>query len=631
MGELREVCDDALAGQGRLVMLVGEPGIGKTRTAHELALYAENHGAQVVWGRCYEEEGTPPYWPCLQTFRAYVQQAGVEELAADMGVGAGCIAEIVPELRLKLPDLETAPALDPEAARSRLFDSITTFLKNASQRQPLMLVLDDIHWADRSSLLLLEFLARELAESRLLLVGCYRDTDLFRQHPLTETLAQLSREPVFSRQILQGLSQAELGQYTEAATGIELSQEAAGVLYGHTDGNPFFMAEVVRLLAESGELTAEAIGAPEGLGIPEGVREVIGRRLNGVSQECNEALATTSIIGREFDFRLLNILSAEMSEDRLHQAVEEAVSFHLVEEAPGEMDRYQFSHALIQQTLAEEMTTSRKVRLHARIGEALESLYGDQVEAHAAELARHFAEGQTSIGPDKLVRYSLLAGQQALATYSWEDALAHFERGLIARGMGPSGTDAASQAAADQEAADLLFGLGRAQLATRERRQAGIASLRRAFEYFAEAGNVTRAVAVAEYPGGTDTVEMIDRALGIVPPDSHEAGRLMSRYAGVLGRSTGDYDGGQAMLRQALTIARRVGDETLEMRTLAQAGRLAYDQLRHEETLQWSLSAIELARRIDDPRSEVIARFYAVGANYTLGNLEEAARHANEA
>ena len=385
----------------------------------------------------------PPYWPWVQAMRAYVQRTNAEQLITEMGPGAGDIAEIVPDIRGKLPDLEKPPALEPQAAGFRLFDSITTFLKDAAQNQPLMLVLDDLHWADRSSLSLLEFLARELGESRLLLVGCYGDTGLSRQHPLAETLAQLSREPIFRRQTLRGLAEDEFEQFIEATTGFELARQLTGTLYAHTEGNPFFMTEVIRLLSESGELTAEHIGTPEGLRIPEGVREVIEQRLNRLSDECSQVLTTASIIGREFDFRLLGSLIENIGEDQLLGAVDEAVSARSIEEVSNRAERFQFSHALIQQTLAEEMTTTRRVRLHVRIGEVLEELYGTDAESHAAELAHHFAEAQTLTGPDKLVRYSLLAGERALASNPWEDALTHFERGLVARDLSLSGTEAA--------------------------------------------------------------------------------------------------------------------------------------------------------------------------------------------
>jgi predicted ATPase len=156
MSELKTALEDALSGQGRLVMLAGEPGIGKTRTAQELAAHAEVLGAQVLWGWCYEEEGAPPFWPWLQPIHSYVQQRDPEQLRSEMGLGAADIAEVIPEVRDKLPGLAPSLALQPEQARFRLFDSITTFLRNAAQSQPLMLVLDDLHWADKPSLLLLQ-------------------------------------------------------------------------------------------------------------------------------------------------------------------------------------------------------------------------------------------------------------------------------------------------------------------------------------------------------------------------------------------------------------------------------------------------------------------------------------------
>jgi predicted ATPase len=182
-----------------------------------------------------------------------------------MGPGASDIAEIIPEVHAKLPDLEPAPALEPEQARFRLFDSITTFLKNAAQSRPLVLVLDDLHWADKSSLLLLQFLARQLSDSHLLVLGCYRDVDLSRQHPLAETLAQLSRLPVFQRVLLRGLSQEDTSGFIEATAGVPPPPGLAETIYEHTEGNPFFMKEVVRLLSEQGELRAPSTSSVQPL------------------------------------------------------------------------------------------------------------------------------------------------------------------------------------------------------------------------------------------------------------------------------------------------------------------------------------------------------------------------------
>ena len=274
------------------------------------------------------------------------------------------------EVRAKLSGLETSPSLELEQARFRLFDSITTFLKNAAQTQPLMLVLDDLHWADKSSLLLLQFLAREMAASRLLVVGTYRDVELSRQHPLSETLAQLSREQVFRQQLLGGLSQEVTPSLIQAAIGILPSQVVAETIFAHTEGNPYFMTEIVRLLAERGELTEEGIGGAEGLRLPDGVREAIGQRLNRLSDECNQVLTTASVIGREFSLRLLERLMDSFSEDRLLDVVEEAVGAKVIEELAGLGERYQFTHGLVQETLGSELLVARRVRLHAQIGRA---------------------------------------------------------------------------------------------------------------------------------------------------------------------------------------------------------------------------------------------------------------------
>ena len=629
MAELTSTLEEALSGQGRLVMLVGEPGIGKTRTTQELASYAESRGAQVFWGRCYEDEGTPPYWPWVQTMRSYVQQASREQLTAEIGSGAAAIAEIVPEILGKLPGLETPPALDPEAARFHLFDSITTFLKNAAQNQPLMMVLDDLHWADRSSLLLLEFLARELGEARILLVGCYRDTDLSRQHILTETLAQLSREPVFRRQVLRGLSQDDLGEFINLTTGVQLPQNLNDTLFAHTEGNPFFMTEIIRLLSESGELTAEHIGTPEGIKIPAGVREVIGQRLNRLSERCNEVLTTASIIGREFDFRLLNILNGEIFEEQLLQSVQEAVSFHLIEEVPGRMDRYQFVHALVQQTLTEEVTTSRNVRLHARIAEALEQLYAADVEAQAAELAYHYSEAEAVLGTERLGHFSRIAGERALAAYAFDEALVFLSRALEVR-EGETGPHLAERAT-DEDTAAILLALGYAQAALDQINDA-LTSFHRAFDLYTSMGNVPKAVEIASYghsgyliPGMSD---VMPRALDLVDPDSHDAGNILANYGYALGATGDGLDSGLAALERALAISKHENDKVLEARTQANMANVYGFHLHWEECLNAGSRAIELCMALDDFQSEMRARIWVATAFIANGDPEQASFHS---
>ena len=624
MAELTSVLEDAMSGRGRLVMLAGEPGIGKTRTAQELAVLAEQRGAQVLWGWCYEGEGPPPYWPWVQPMRTYVQQAAAEQLAAEMGPGA---AEIVTEIRGKLPSLETPTVLDPESARFRLFDSITTFLKNAAQRQPLMLVLDDLHWADRSSLLLLEFLAREIGTSSLLVVCSYRDAEVSRRHPLSQTLGTLVREQIFHRVQLDGLTQQDVGELVEGSAGITLTLEAAEVIHKRTDGNPFFVGEVTR------QVNLDTITEDQGWAsiIPEGVRDAIGRRLNRLSDQCNQMLTTASVIGQEFEFKSLKSLMGDTAEDQLLAAMDEAVGAHLIDELLQSVGRYQFTHALIRETLLEELSTTRQVLLHARIAQALEELYGDSVETHAAELAHHFSEAQTLTGPEKLARYSLVAGERALATHAYEDALVHFERGMAASDIALSGTETAP----NEEAADLLFGMARALSATRVGPQFVAASIKlsRAFEYYAEAGNVAQAVAAAEFPIAPlparlpGVAQLIARALTLVPADSHEAGRLLSRYGGVLGAAEGNHEGGQEALGRAIAIARREGDVALEVQTQAYAANVSGVHLRWQECVDNGLRAIELSMGDEHSWSDMSARYWTAVPLLLMGDVDAARPH----
>ncbi|MFQ6030094.1 MAG: serine/threonine-protein kinase PknK, partial [Dehalococcoidia bacterium] len=607
MGELKAALEDALSGRGRLVTLVGEPGIGKTRTAQELATYAGLRGARVLWGRCYEEQGMPPYWPWVQAIRSYVRERDPEELRSEMGAGAADIGEVVSEVKECLPDLTPPSGIDsPEQARFRLFDSITAFLKEASRKQPLVLVLDDLHWADQPSLLLLQFVARDLGGVRLLVVGTYRDVELSRQHPLAETLGELTRERMFQRVLLRGLRPEDVTRFIEVTSGISPPPGLVQSVYTQTEGNPLFVTEVVRLLVQEGEMTPERTDQHESwnVRIPEGVREVIGRRLNRLSQRCNETLTVASVVGREFTLDQLKRLIDDLSEDRMLEVLEEGLAARVIEELPRTVGRYQFTHALIRETLVEELYTARRVRLHARIAEMLEELYGASVEANAAELAYHYGEAEAVTGPDKLVRYSLLAGEWALARYAHEEALSYFQRAIAAKEGQP----------VDSGTAALLFGLGRAQVAVLERYQVGeaVANLRRAFDFYISEGDVPHAVEIAEYHiinqgSQAELKEMVVLALDLVSQDSHEAGRLQSRYGYLLGIMEGDYSRAQQAFSRALSIARREQDLTLEMWTLAYSSYVDFYHNRFQEVREKNARAIELSQHLDSPRCEAQA------------------------
>ena len=261
------------------------------------------------------------------------QELEPENLLSIMGPGAADIAQVVSEIKERLPDLPPPPTLEPEQARFRLFDSVTNFLRNASKLQPLVVILDDLHWADKPSLLLLQFLARELKDAGILVIGTYRDMELGRQHPLSQTLGELSRQGLSARITLRGLTEPDVARFIEMTAGIKPSENLVKTVYQQTEGNPFFLSEIVRLLVVEGQLERPQVTSASAVRIPEGVREVIGRRLDQLSDECNRILTIASVIGREFSLDALEPLS-EISGDQLLELLDEAMAARVINELP---------------------------------------------------------------------------------------------------------------------------------------------------------------------------------------------------------------------------------------------------------------------------------------------------------
>src|SRR5215207_8418442 len=259
---LRSALDAAMAGQGRLVLVSGEPGIGKTRLAQELSIEAQGRGCLVLWGRCWEGEGAPAFWPWVEALGAYARSLDPQTLRSRLGDAAPDLAQLVPPIKSVLPDLSAPAPAEPEQARFRLFGGVAALLTGVAATRPLLLVLDDLHWADASSLLLLQFLARELRTAALLVLGTYPDTDLDRTHPLDAALASLRRQPACERLALPGLSVDEVGALLETRAGHPLDdalRALAAALHTETEGNPFFITETLRHLRETGGL-AQADG-----------------------------------------------------------------------------------------------------------------------------------------------------------------------------------------------------------------------------------------------------------------------------------------------------------------------------------------------------------------------------------
>ena len=427
--ELRTALASALSGDGKIVLLTGEPGIGKTRLAEELATYAHLRNAQVLWGRCHERAGQPTYWPWVQAIRSYVHTRELEALVSDMGSGAGVIAQVVTEIRDRLPGLASPPATEPDQARFRLFDSITTFLKSASNREPLVIILDDVQWADEASLLLLQFLAKEIQSSRVLVLATVRDTELDREQPSARVLAELTKEPVTSTVALSGLTTGEVAQFVELSTSQTAAPGLPEALYKQAEGNPFVTSEIIKLLASDGRLDEGAISTSWSVVIPDGVRAVVTRRLEHLSESCRDFLATAAVVGREFELRVVERASG-INVEAAVDALDESIAARLVEEIEEGTGRYRFSHAIMRDTLYQDQPASKRLELHRQVGEFLESVYGTESGSHIGQLAYHFAEAAKAGTAEKAIQYARRAGDQALDRLAFEDAASHYRSAL---------------------------------------------------------------------------------------------------------------------------------------------------------------------------------------------------------
>ena len=563
---------EAAEGARRVVLVSGEPGIGKTRLVTELVRTAHERGSIVLWGRCDEEAGAP-YAPFAEALRQYASTTPPERLRAELGALGGELVRIVPDLAARVPGLAEPMNADADTERYRLFDSVADLLAGMSAEQAVVLVLDDLHWADKPSLVLLRHLVRSSTPMRVLVLATYRDTDLDRTHPLSDVLADLRAQPGVDRLDLQGLDADEVTGLMTAAAGHDLEGNAldlAHALHAETEGNPFFVGEVLRHLAETGAIVqldgrwTAAAGISE-LGIPEGIREVVGRRLSRLSDAVNQALAVAAVIGPVFDLPVVESAGGP-SGDELFDALDEATQSGLVREVPGARGRYAFAHALVRSALYEELTTNRRVRMHWKVGEALESRYASDLDAHLDELAYHFGEGALAGEPTKAVEFARRAGERAAGDLAFESAAADFERALGSLEL----VDHAEPAAR----CDLLLARADAlHLAGDERRRAAVFDAARAARSLGDADRLARAASVLVSTSSTSTsigsvddelVALLDEALAALPTGpSPVRAQLLSSLAVEL---SAEPESGRhsAPAREALEMARTTRDpETL--------------------------------------------------------------------
>jgi class 3 adenylate cyclase len=622
--QLETAFDNALSGQGSLLMIVGEPGIGKTTITEQLATYVGMRGGKSLVGHCYEEGSLSlPYLAFVETMRQYVAQQDGEQLAKQLGSGAADVARIVSEVRDRVT-VEPSAASSPEEERFRLFQAVTGFLRNASGAQPMCLVLEDLHDADKGTMEMLVHLSRNLAGARILLVGTYRDVEVDRTHPLSAALAELRRIESFQRIPLRGLSPDEVQRMLSHITGQEVQFVLAEAVYRQTEGNPLFIQEVIRYAAESGMIKREGgqwvATSVESLltQIPEGLRDVIGRRLSGLSEECNRVLSVASVIGRDFAVNVLQRVGS-ISEDELLAALEEAMRVSLIEDMKGGREaRYRFTHAFFRQTLYEEMIAPRRLRMHNEVAKALEQHYEGRLEEHAAELAEHFSHSSTEDDLRKAVQYGELAAERSASVNAYSEAVRYLDQALeVQEVLDPKDGEARLE---------LLAKLTTALLSAGEPERVLTDVGKRAFELAESLGQRTTAAHIAE--AASYALIYQQGSISFTTPAYREWCERMDRNAEPESRERVMADGLSSwsywvakeqetcweLRRRALELARRLGDPE----ALAYA---AFCFCVAGGPQRWDRERAELAREMRDVPLAGLAPNVVSQCLYSLGQV----------
>lgn len=605
--ELREIdaaLAEAVTGRRRLLLISGEPGIGKTRLAQAAADRAEATGALVLWGRCWEGGGAPAFWPWVQLLRGLVGARDREQIQAEVGSGAPWIAQLVPELRSRLPEAEPPPRLDSDQARFALFDAVGSFLSAAAVTQPLVLVLDDLHASDQASVLLLEFLARSVRNAPLLLLATYQEVAVGRRPELRRPLGAMARE---GREIaLRGVDEAGVAQMLAERSGRPPSPELVRELHATTEGNPFFAEEVIRLLVAEGRLDpGEGESVSGGLPLPDTVRETVARRFEPLGAAGTAILEAAAVIGREFRFAVL-AAAAGADRERVIEALDEAERMGLVAEVPGGVGGFRFGHGLLQQSLYSELGAARRIHFHRAVGEAIERTSG-AVPENLAELAHHFAEAAPGGEAAKALEYARRAADHAMALTGYEQAAELLELALGASDL--LGAD-------HERRAELMVALGDARLrggdpraretlldAGQAAREAGRADL------LARAALCMRPYALLAAHLDEVHVGLLEEALErLDSKDSPLRARLLARLAVCLYYLPQAAGRRASLVEEAVQMARRIGDSATVAHVLSNAQLATWGPDTTERDLSWTEEMIRLARELGDTELALSAR-----------------------
>jgi predicted ATPase len=633
MKMLRVTLDDVIDGHGCVVLVGGAPGVGKTALAEQLANHAAARRARVLWGRCTQDDGAPAFWPWVQVVRAYIHDWEPDELRALLGSRAPDIAVAVPDLEIWGSDPSARVTTEAEDARVRMFDGLAGFLRDGSQRQPLVVVLEDLQWADHTSLRFLQRLATEIRASRLLIVGTFRDLEAGHEQALSTTLAELSSSAAAKRLLLRGLSEPDVERFIARTASIVPPASLVSALWRESDGNPFFLGEIVRWLSEEGQLQGATEVSAWSFPIPQGVRAVIGSRLGKLSDDCNQVLALAAVIGQEFGLGLLQAVAARemapLPADRLLEVLDTAEAAQLVALRADNTEQYCFAHALIRETLYEELGAQRRVRLHRQVTAALEELHGSGSDSSLAALAHHALRGAHGGGDvDKAIDYASRAAAEASARLAFEAAVTHHRQALQALGLKtPAKADPARRC-------DLLLALALAHSSAGHVGRARTAMLD-AVPFARQSGDARRlakavigiwkiGMEVGTY-GSLDeeALALVDEALqAIGSADEVLRVRLLIIRARIFNRALLPdlIERARPLCREAVAVARRVGDREalLEALSLLYLAIETPDNLPERRAL--IAECIDLAAANHDPNGLVVAYDYRVNFSLEVGD-----------
>jgi len=637
MQQLRSDYQTSVAGEGRIVMLFGEAGIGKSRTLEEFTSWCRGEGGLVLSVRCPDDPGAPPFWPVIRIMRDGYEalsssdiQRNLQRDGFDLQRARDSVVEFLQE--------STLQRSDPAAARFRLTQAIVRMVERLARATPLCIVLDDLHCMDEGTARVCEAIARVVPQNRVMALCAYRDSELRRGSILAQVMGSISGQEGLRQFRLRGLDREGVEAFVRAETGDERSGVLVDSLLERTEGNPFFLRETLRLLVDAGLIDVSSEHEIARLGLAQGIRETIGRRLDTLSTDCNAVLTWASVIGRRFSFPVLEQV-AGVDSTRLLELLAEAEEGQIISSAPDSDDEarlplgeFAFAHGLIRDTIYEDLSGPERVLRHRAVAEAIEGLYGGTASERIFELARHYFEAAPGGDINRAVDYSVRAARKAVLRYAFEDAVRHFDHALRAEELRVP-CDDLRYCCVVLARADGLWRSGAYSLAQPEfLRAAGLARELGRYDLLAHAAlgivgwpRFNRIAFVGQEPelDRAEACALVEEALAGLG-DTNAA--LRARLLSVLVRLTSERSRRRlnAMADEAVRLARESCDERSLFHGLLSKLSVLHIAADLDEALQVSSEAVRLAREQRGPTRLFAAYEARIPVLLTLGDMRQA-------